>query len=148
MKESTTLELRREADVIRDDLVRIRRTIHQRPELGLEEHGTADFIEAELEKLGITERERHGTAVVALLRGAAEGPCVALRADIDALPVTEATGLSFSSLTPGKMHACGHDSHTAMALGAAQLLVITSYSIHYTKLYDLLRRLEEKFHGP
>jgi hippurate hydrolase len=99
----------------------IRREIHQWPELGFNEHKTAALIAAKLGELGIECRGGvAGTGVVGVL--GTRGPAVALRADMDALPVTECTGLSFSSKTPGVMHACGHDGHVAIVLGAAYLL--------------------------
>ncbi len=108
-----------EAAAMESWLVRLRREFHAEPELGLEEHKTAARIERELDILGIGH-ERHGTAVVGLVRGAMPGPTVALRADMDALPIREATGLDFASRTDGVMHACGHDAHVTIALGAAR----------------------------
>ena len=100
-------------------LVGLRREFHAWPELGLEEHKTATRIEQTLNELGI-EHTRLGTAVVALVRGAKAGPTIALRADMDALPIQEATGLPFASQVDGVMHACGHDAHVTIALGAAR----------------------------
>jgi hippurate hydrolase len=105
----------------------IRRTIHQHPELAGEEHHTQRYICEKLQELGISCRtEGLHTGVVATLEPyASEAPntnCVALRADLDALPVDEKTGLSFASKIPGIMHACGHDGHVAMLLGAAAML--------------------------
>ncbi|MBL8966946.1 MAG: amidohydrolase [Spirochaetaceae bacterium] len=102
-------------------IVGIRRGLHMKPELGLEEKETADEIEARLAELGI-ESTRRGTAVVGLLRGDLPGPCVALRADIDALPIREEGGAEYRSRRDGVMHACGHDAHVAIQLGAARLL--------------------------
>lgn len=104
------------------EVVRIRRALHARPELSFEEHETAAFITAELRALGLEPAPIAGTGVVAHLAGAHAGPTVALRADIDALPIQEATGLDFASERDGVMHACGHDAHTAMLLGAARVL--------------------------
>ena len=101
----------------------IRRHLHRYPELGYQEHATAAFIEEKLAELGITRVQRlMGTGVVAWLGKKETAPTVALRADIDALPVHEQTGLPFASEHPGVMHACGHDGHVAMLLGAARLL--------------------------
>ncbi|MCP5452934.1 MAG: amidohydrolase [Spirochaetaceae bacterium] len=111
--------LRIDAWDIRPWLVETRRTLHRRPELGLEEERTADFIEARLEEMGV-ERERRGTAVVGIVRGARPGRTVALRADIDALPIREETGAEYASEVDGVMHACGHDAHTTILLGAAR----------------------------
>jgi amidohydrolase len=124
------VELLEAARALKPWLVGIRRRIHAEPELGLEEHKTADAICAYLDELGIPY-SRKGTAVVGLIQGpgAAEGAAgsacrvVALRADIDALPIQEITGESYASRNAGKMHACGHDAHTAVLLGAASLLV-------------------------
>lgn len=106
-------------------VIELRRAIHRHPELGFEEHETAGIVERELDSLEITHRRLATTGVVGVVRGATPGPTVALRADMDALPITERTGLAFSSNVPGKMHACGHDAHTAMLLGAARVLTAT-----------------------
>lgn len=101
----------------------IRRTIHQSPEVGFKEEKTAAFISDTLKKLGIKHRNGiAGTGVVGRLVVDENGPTIALRADMDALPITENTGLPFSSLNQGIMHACGHDGHMAIVLGAARLL--------------------------
>ncbi len=104
-------------------LVSIRRRLHAHPELAYQEEQTARLITEELKKLGISFREGVArTGVIAEIKGAEEGPCVALRADMDALPLQEETGLPFASQIPGVMHACGHDGHVAILLGAAALL--------------------------
>ncbi|MFZ5762521.1 MAG: M20 metallopeptidase family protein [Thermodesulfobacteriota bacterium] len=101
----------------------IRRHLHRHPELGYQEHATAAFIEEKLAELGITRVKRMmATGVAAWLGKEGATPTVALRADIDALAVHEQTGLPFASASPGIMHACGHDGHVAMLLGAARLL--------------------------
>ncbi len=105
----------------------IRRTIHQQPELANEEHHTQKYICDKLQELNIPFRtEGLHTGVVAFLGPSQseypDTPCVALRADLDALPVDEKTGLAFASKVPGLMHACGHDGHVAMLLGAAAML--------------------------
>jgi amidohydrolase len=102
--------------------IEIRRDIHRFPELGFEEERTAAIVERELDSLGIEHRRVAKTGVVGIVRGAHPGPVAGLRADMDALPLTERSGESFSSEVPGKMHACGHDAHTAMLLGAARVL--------------------------
>lgn len=101
-----------------------RRHIHAHPELSFQEHETSAYVRGRLEDLGYrTESEVGGVhSVVATLEGATSRPTVALRADIDALPIAEATGLPFGSQNPGVMHACGHDAHAAILLGAAAAL--------------------------
>ncbi|MBV9699650.1 MAG: amidohydrolase [Candidatus Eremiobacteraeota bacterium] len=107
---------------LEDRIIELRREIHRHPELGFEEHETAALVERELDALSVEHRRCAGTGVVATIHGANPGRNVALRADMDALPVAERTGLSFASAVEGKMHACGHDAHTAMLLGAAHVL--------------------------
>lgn len=105
------------------EVVRWRRHLHRHPELSFQEHETAAFIAEVLRAIGLDPLEGvGGTGIVAHVRGGQPGPTVALRADIDALPIEEATGLEFASEVPGVMHACGHDVHTACLLGAARLL--------------------------
>ncbi|CAM3852357.1 M20 metallopeptidase family protein [Alicyclobacillus pomorum] len=105
-----------------EELTLFRRTLHQHPELSLEEYETTRRIRAFLDKHGIEQLDYPlETGVLAVVRGKQPGPCVAVRADIDALPIHEETGLPYASQVAGKMHACGHDFHTACALGAAVL---------------------------
>lgn len=111
-----------EARALQDRLTSIRREIHRQPELGLETENTARLIERELRAMGIASRRVAGTGVVALLAGDLEGSAVLLRADTDALPLQEESGVAFPSDVPGRMHACGHDAHTTVLLGAAALL--------------------------
>jgi hippurate hydrolase len=106
-----------------DELLALRRRIHQHPELAFEEHETAKAVTGFLGKLGIPFKTGIGkTGVVAVLEGAKPGRTVGIRADMDALPVHEETGLPYASKISGKMHACGHDAHTAIALGVAAAL--------------------------
>lgn len=100
----------------------VRHALHRRPEPGNHEFETAGAIEAALAGLSIPCRRLLDTALVATLAGPADGPAVALRADMDALPVSEETGCPFASERAGYMHACGHDFHMAAALGAAAIL--------------------------
>lgn len=105
------------------EIINTRRFIHMNPELGNREFETAKLIASKLLSMGFEIRTGVGkTGVVALLRGAHPGQTVAIRADIDALPIQEETGLTYESLNPGIMHACGHDIHTAIVLGTAMVL--------------------------
>ncbi len=111
------------ADAWFPDIVQWRRAIHRRPELAREEHETAAFIADRLRAFGLDVHTGiYGTGVVGVLCGGQAGPTTLLRADIDALPIREATGHDFASEHEGKMHACGHDAHTACLLGAAAIL--------------------------
>jgi len=103
-------------------VVAYRRHFHQHPELSLQEHETARFIEKELHKLKLKTKRLAGTGVVSVIRSGKPGPTIMLRADMDALPVTEENTHSYRSRYKGRMHACGHDSHMAMLLGMAKLL--------------------------
>lgn len=114
-----------------DDLTRIRRDLHAHPEVRFEEHRTSRVVQVELARLGVKfvgdiggEQPGAGTGVLAHLPAtvANPGPCIGLRADMDALPITERTGKPWASTRPGTMHACGHDGHTAILLGAARVL--------------------------
>ena len=110
---------------IEDEMVALRQRLHTCPELGFEEHETAALVAAQLRACGWEVHEGVGrTGVVAVLRGVADGPRLGLRADLDALPITEATGLPYASRKPGLMHACGHDGHTATLLAAARVLAL------------------------
>lgn len=106
-------------------LVSDRRTIHSHPEMAYEEEQTSILVQARLRELGLPFKAGLAkTGVVAEIKGElGDGPCVLLRADMDALPIEERSGVAFASEVPGVMHACGHDAHTAMLLGAAQLLL-------------------------
>ena len=116
-------ELLDAASSVFDDVVAFRRDIHQHPELGLDNPRTQEKILDALADLPLNISTGEGlTSVVADLDGANDGPTILLRADTDALPMTEDSNESFCSLDPGKAHACGHDAHTAMLVGAARLL--------------------------
>ena len=108
---------------IAPDMVKVRRTIHQNPEIALKEFDTSALIRKLLKQAGIPALKPFlETDVVAMVKGKKPGKNVTLRADIDALPLLEKTGLPYASKRKGTMHACGHDGHTAMLLGAALLL--------------------------
>ena len=115
--------LRDDAHELAHDLTTVRHTLHRHPEIGLDLPVTQRTVLAELDGLGLEISTGEAlTSVTAVLRGRPGGPTVLLRGDMDALPVTEATGVEFASEIDGAMHACGHDLHTAMLLGAARLL--------------------------
>ncbi len=126
MDDALRRELREQARSLRDFLVATRREIHAHPELGHEEKRTSELIVRELEQMGAGEFEVRrgvaGTGVVATLRGALPGSTIALRADMDALPLDEQDDRPYRSCVRGVMHACGHDGHVAMLLGAARVL--------------------------
>jgi len=111
------------ADRLSDEIIALRRKIHEHPELAFEEHETAKRVQEFLARLAIPCRTGiGGTGIVAMLEGGKPGPTIAIRADMDALPMSEPAGLPFASQVPGKMHSCGHDAHTAIALGVAAVL--------------------------
>lgn len=112
------------SEELKDELIRIRRYIHMNPELSFEEQNTALFICEYLDKIGIRYRNKvAGTGIIGEISGGLKSNrVIGLRAEMDALPVTEKTFSSYLSRIPGKMHACGHDAHIAMLLGVARLL--------------------------
>jgi len=111
------------AQALMPQIVAVRRRLHRHPELGLQLPETQEAIVEELERLGLTPRLGTSTTSVTAVIGAGwEGPTTILRADMDALPMTERSGLDFASEVDGRMHACGHDTHVAMLLGGAHLL--------------------------
>jgi amidohydrolase len=115
-------KIKKRIEELNSELIHLRRDFHQHPELGFKEYRTAETIENYLNKLGINTRRMTRTGVVALLEGAKPGPVLMLRADMDALPVTEENQLDYKSQNVGVMHACGHDAHMAMLLVAAKIL--------------------------
>jgi amidohydrolase len=115
--------IREAVAAIEPGLVAIRRDIHAHPELAFEETRTAGIVAAELARLAIPHRSGIGrTGVIGVIEGGRPGPTLAIRADMDALPIHEDTGLPFASTVAGKMHACGHDIHTSTLLGVAAVL--------------------------
>ena len=131
LPEATLAAIDTRAEAVEPKLIAWRRDIHQHPELGNAEHRTAALVAAHLRKLGLEVRTGvAGTGVVGVLKGGKPGPVVALRADMDALPVAEQTGLLFASKAKGVyqgaevdvMHACGHDAHVAILMAAAEVL--------------------------
>jgi amidohydrolase len=129
------------------DLVDLRRRIHRSPELGLELPNTQEQVLEAIDGLGFEVRTGDSvSSVVADLAGEGEGPIVLLRADMDALPMPEDTGLEYASVVDGAMHACGHDAHTAMLAGAARLLSERRAAINGT-VRLMFQPGEEGFHG-
>lgn len=134
------------------EVVAWRRHLHAHPELSYEEHETAAWVEERLHEFGIETWRPTVTSIVGTITGTRAAPaasgvtCIAVRADMDALPVQEQTGLPFASTVPGVMHACGHDTHTAMLLGTAKVLSENRHLFHGTvKLF--FQHAEEKNPG-
>ena len=112
----------KEINKFHDEMTMWRRDIHQHPELGYEERRTSNFVAEKLKEFGIKVHQGLAkTGVVGTIRNG-NGPSIGLRADIDALPIKEKNTFKHASINPGKMHACGHDGHTTMLLGAAKYL--------------------------
>ena len=127
----TEEKLLENAQDIRAWIIDLRREIHRRPELSYHENETASFIATHLAELGLEVTEGvGGNGVIGLLRGSSPGKTVALRADIDALPINERNDIPYKSIFNGRMHACGHDGHTAILLGAAKLLTSLKGNLH------------------
>jgi len=125
------MDIRKEIEKLKEELVVLRRDFHENPELGFQEFRTGEIVAEYLEDLGLeVQRKVAKTGVVGLLRGNYSGKTIALRTDMDALPLDEETGLPFSSKNKGVMHACGHDGHLAMMLVAAKLLSKNKEKLH------------------
>jgi len=121
--------LLQEAKLLAPYLQEIFFRLHRNPELGCQEYQTQALILSELEKMGIPAEKIADTGVMGIIRGEKPGKTVAFRADMDALPVTEETGLPYCSQNPGVMHACGHDAHVTVLLGAAKILTARKASL-------------------
>lgn len=146
---STTLSGRFSQDVerLRDEVITWRRHLHQNPELSFQEKKTSQFVYETLQTFpGLVVTRPTPTSVMARLIGKQPGKTVALRADMDALPIQEESGVPFSSRNPGVMHACGHDGHTAMLLGVAKIFSKMTELIT-GELRFLFQHAEEKFPG-
>ena len=124
-----TIEL---AKKYHDYVIKMRREFHKNPEASMQEYNTCKKIKEELEKIGVEYKGIAGTGVIATIKGSQPGKCIALRGDIDALAVIEETGKEYSSKVDGLMHACGHDTHAAMLLGAVKVLKDMKDEIHGT----------------
>ncbi len=130
---------------IQDEIIALRRHLHQNPELSKKEYETSKYIQSYLTNLGLDAKIIHGTGVVALIEGEKPGPTVGLRADIDALPILEVNDLPFCSQNPNVMHACGHDCHTAAVLGAAKILL--KHRRHFQGNIKLIFEPDEELSG-
>jgi amidohydrolase len=112
-----------EAQALRDEMIAVRRDLHQHPEVAFQEVRTAGIVAAALSELGLEVSTGIGkTGVIAILEGATDGPTILVRADMDALPIAEANETEYVSQNAGKMHACGHDGHTSIGLAVAKML--------------------------
>lgn len=134
-------------DSVKDEVITYRRYLHQNPELSFEEEKTSQYIYGQLQSFGNIELTRPTkTSVVGRIIGAAPGKVVAIRADMDALPIQEENDVEYASTNPGVMHACGHDGHTAMLLGAAKVLSSLKDQLH-GEIRLLFQHAEELFPG-
>lgn len=120
MNKKTILE---QASELQDKLVKIRRNLHRYPELGNEMNWTISFVKKQLEEIGVETFWDEKRGLVGMIRGNHPGKCILLRADMDGLPIQEESQSDYMSTRSGKMHACGHDAHTAWLIGAAEILV-------------------------
>ena len=143
----TTLEWGQEIDKRRDSLVALRRDFHRHPELSFAENRTAEIIAERLQAAKLDVRTGlGGTGVVGVLHGDKPGRTIAWRADIDALPLTELLEAPFASSTPGVMHACGHDGHTAIGITLAEILAARRSELPGTAVF-IFQPAEEVFGG-
>ena len=117
------INIRPEVQQIAENIITMRREIHKHPELSFKEFRTAKLVAEKLKSLGILVKEGVGkTGVVGDIKGDLDGPTIALRADMDALPIQETGDVPYKSINDGIMHACGHDAHVAMLLGTAEII--------------------------
>ncbi len=125
MNEILKKKIHQSASTIHPQIIAWRRWLHQNPELSFDENKTSEYIQSQLDNMGIRYKKGYaGTGIVATLTGASkQGKVIALRAEMDALPIQENTKLEFSSQNKGVMHACGHDAHVASLLGTAKILI-------------------------
>lgn len=143
----STQAIKGQNNPVDNQVIEWRRHIHQNPELSFKETNTAEYVEQILKKLGNIEVSRPmATSVIGILKGGKPGKTVAFRADMDALPVQEETGLPFASSVKGVSHACGHDAHTAMLLGTATTLSKMQKQIPGT-VYFIFQHAEESYPG-
>lgn len=142
------MSIEKQIENVMSEVFEWRRTLHRHPELSFEEHWTSQFIEDELKKLDGVEISRPTpTSVLGIIKGAHPGKKIGLRADIDALPVSEErSDIDFVSEIPGKMHACGHDGHTSILLGAAKVLTQNTDTLH-GEVYLIFQHAEELIPG-
>ncbi len=126
------MNFKEEAYKVQDEIVAFRRDLHMHPEASMQEVRTTGKIIEKLEEYGIPYKKLDPTGVIAEIKGAYPGKTIALRADIDALSIQENTGLEFSSVNDGFMHACGHDTHPSMLMGAAKILNSVKDQLHGT----------------
>ncbi|TRZ38165.1 amidohydrolase [Niallia circulans] len=144
---ATTNSIQAVIDAVKDEVITYRRYLHQHPELSFEEEKTSQYIYDQLQAFGNIELTRPTkTSVVGRIIGAAPGKVVAIRADMDALPIQEENDVDYASTNPGVMHACGHDGHTAMLLGAAKVLSSIKDQLH-GEIRLLFQHAEELFPG-
>src|SRR5256712_9920675 len=140
-------EILSEARALLDDAIQLRRRIHRHPEIGLTLPRTQATVLEALDGLGLEVRAgQRTTSVLARLTGGKPGPTILLRADMDALPLREETGLPFASEVDGAMHACGHDAHVAMLVGAARVLARRRADLAGSILF-MFQPGEDGYHG-
>jgi amidohydrolase len=142
------VKIKQLAHAQREEVIEWRRWMHRHPDLSQEEYGTMEFVAERLRAMGLEPKTGIGkTGVMAMLRGKdPDSYCVALRSDYDALPITECTGLPFTSEKPGVMHACGHDMHTCSLLGAIKILIQLRDQFSGTLMF-IFEPSEEKYPG-